>query len=449
MNKYRNLGNLTIDKLMAEYYALIIFALAILISLILIFRNYNAVFYPILLNEDGALMLAYYWNNPHLVEVFRFYNGYTSLFPNLIGYILTSWLPMEIVAYAMVTIALILSTIMLSIFSLRRYRFIMPNDKARITICLIITLIPLGNHAIMTNLTFSLWHLFIIALFLILAPIPNSNILRLAQIIFLALAVWSHPLSIIFIPICFVLLLARSALPSKIMNVAVIILTISYIFFGVESTTVDYRNSAEAFFIAIKYIIHRVIFEAVFGNDLRMTLQQSGQILIINLVALSIVGILGFMVILLIRTRKFKLLLPSIFLACIILGLTWIAVITRSMTPESHIVSPWAQRYFYVQQLLFLFLILLHIVQLINWKKLLKGQQIVLTAVTLCHLFYLNISNTKFFETSKEQGLETMSFIWLAADKIKNNTDVNGAPQYMILDRGGMYDIQINIKRSK
>ncbi|MDM8562292.1 hypothetical protein QUF54_02960 [Candidatus Marithioploca araucensis] len=63
-----------------------IFWLFILVTLIIFARTFNAFVYPILHCEDGWHLLAYYLEHDDLREVWRFYNGYLSLLPNIAGY---------------------------------------------------------------------------------------------------------------------------------------------------------------------------------------------------------------------------------------------------------------------------------------------------------------------------------------------------------------------------
>jgi hypothetical protein len=436
-------SNIHINRIISENYTLVVLSLSLLIATILVLRCFNAVFYPILHCEDGTEMVAYFLNNPHPVEIFRFYNGYISLIPNTIGFLVTSLFPLYIVPYIMVAFSLVLSIAALSIFSLRRYRFIMPDDKYRVLICVIVALIPLGNHAIITTLTYSQWHIFIISLLMIIAPLPKSNLAKAAQFSFLALAVFSHPLSIVFIPICFVLLFVQPSLSNRITNIGIVMLVVSYQLFGINSTNISYKIDSTTFLVTFKYIVHRIIFEPVFGNNLRVILYDANQLLIINIFAIFVLCI----IIIVLSTNnpylKNKLSLFS-FLLYVISVVTFISVVSRSMTYGSS--NPWNQRYFYTQQLLLIFIFSSYIVGVINWKMLEIGAKIALIFFLFSYVYYLNVSNAPFFLTSKEQGMATIKFLQLANKQLSNSENKEKYPQQIILDRGGRWDIKINLQ---
>ncbi len=173
MNQHRPTPHNLIDKVIAQNYPLALAGLFILIATILGLRTFDAVFYPVLHCEDGTEMLAYYWNHPHPAEVFRFYMGYISLIPNIVGFLAVSLFPLHLAPYVMVLFSLSTATTAVSLFALRRFRPIMPDDKSRMLVSLILALLPLGNFAMLTNLTYSMWHLLLIALVLMAARLRN------------------------------------------------------------------------------------------------------------------------------------------------------------------------------------------------------------------------------------------------------------------------------------
>lgn len=393
-------------------------------------------------------MVAYYFNNPHLSGIFRFYAGYISLIPNMIGLLATSLFPLYITPYIMIAFSLAFATTLLSLFSLRRYRFIMPSDKARMLVCLLLAFIPRGNYAVITSLTFSMWHIFMIALAIIIAPFPKSNRARVGQCIFLALSICSHPSSFLFIPICLVLLFIRPSLPDRIVNSGIILMAVLYGILGIETAKVLPIIDSETFLFTFKFIMHRVIFESVLGGYLRSGLQHANQSLVINIFALWIVNGLWIVILLSNEARKSSLQeqLSLFGLICYVIFLmTFIAVAGRSMTDERYLLSAWEHRYYYTQQSLFVFIILLHIFRLINWKMLSNSLKIAILILICSYFSYLNIYNTIFFTTSKEEGIMTIGFLQSVSRRIAHSEEGENYPQQMILKRGGQWDIKINL----
>lgn len=433
-------------------YPLIILGLFTLITIILILRCFNAVFYPILLCEDGTEMLAYYLNNPNPLEVFRFSRGYISLLPNILGFLATSLFPIYITPYIMVAFSLMIASASFSVFSLRRYRIIVRDDTSRILICLIIALIPLGNHAIMTTLAYSQWNIFILALLLIMAPLPTSNYVKVAQSIFIALAIFSHPISVIFIPICFILFFLRPSLTDRITNISIIVLVLLYSLFAVEPSSFNYKISINIIATTFKYILYRIVFEPVFGNYLRLLLQYANATLVINFLALfTLLILICSAVSYYIKTAKQNIktdLIMFVFLLFVIFTVTFFAVVRCSVYYPNSLWGPHEQQYFYTQQLLFVFMAVLCIVRLIQWKSLAGRTKILLLILFMTYFSYLNIHNEIFFSTSKEQGMETMKFLKYADYYINSNKD-GKSPKQLILYREGKWDIIINLHHDK
>lgn len=295
-----------------------VLGLSAIIACILLMRCFNAAFYPILHSEDGTEMVAYYLTNPHPSEIFRFYQGYISLIPNTIGFLVTSLAPLYLIPYVFVAISIFFSTLALSIFSLKRFRFIMADDKSRMLVCLLLALIPLGNYALITTLAFSLNSIYIISLLLILAPGPISKKAWAAQFIFLVLAVFSHPLSILFIPICVMLFLARPSKPDRILNASMIVIAILYVLFGTVSRTMSYGIGIDTILTTFKYIAHRVVFEPIFGNHLRMILYDADQSLIITISAWIIVAGLCLFTLFFSKTERFSIKKHLPMLGCLL-----------------------------------------------------------------------------------------------------------------------------------
>ncbi len=389
-------------------------------------------------------MVAYFLNNPHPSEMFRFYEGYISLIPNAIGFLATSMFPLYVVPYVMVAASLAFAVASLSMFSLRRFRFVMPDDRSRILVCLILVLFPLGNHAIITNLTFSIWNIFFISLLFMLSPLPRSNWAKAAQFCFLALAVFSHPFSVLFIPICIVLIFLRPSLSARMVNIGVVVLAVLYFFLGIKTTVVNPRVDITTILHTFECIVHRIVFEPVFGNNLRMILHDASQPSIINSFALFIV--VGLVAVISSNTRipSLKNKLPMFgFLLFVMFSLTFVSVVGRSVKYENFLSFPWGQRYFYIQQLLFVFIIVAYIVGLVSWKRLATGAKTGLLIFLFSYIYYLNIQHAPFFTTSREAGIATIQFLQEADRQLRDSNGRGEHPRQMILHRGGKWDIKI------
>lgn len=439
MNRDETPRNL-LDRVIRQNYPLALVGLAAFIVLILGLRTFNAVFYPVLHCEDGTEMLAYYWNHPYPVEIFRFYMGYISLIPNAVGFLSTFLFPLHVAPYVMVLFSLGIATTALSLFALRRFRPIMPDDKSRMLVCLMLALLPLGNFAMLTNLTYSMWHILLIAIVLMAAPPPKSTIAKLFQFIFIVLASWSHPLSILLIPIGVVLFFARPSLLDRIGNIGIVISTTAYAMFGVQAASSNATLSGETLIITYHSLMHRVIFESVFGNHARDILEHTTYPWLINVLALGISVLLVLAIWSYHKKHKSKINLVMVgFLTFVIFAITFLSIAGRSMELES-IVVRWGHRYFYLQQLLFAFLVILYIIRTVEWKTMATSTRVVMAALAAIYIISLNVYNEGFFTTSKEQGVETIEFLKEAERQMNTG---EGVKEPFIFSRGGEWDIKL------
>jgi hypothetical protein len=61
------------------------------------------------------------------------------------------------------------------------------------------------------------------------------------------------------------------------------------------------------------------------------------------------------------------------------------------------------------------------------------------------YVSYLNIQNAPYFRTSKEQGIATIHFLKSVEMRLRNSENREKYPQQAVLDRGGVWDIKINL----
>ncbi|MCG8458421.1 MAG: hypothetical protein MI919_19260, partial [Holophagales bacterium] len=131
-------------------------------------------------------------------------------------------------------------------------------------------------------------------------------------------------------------------------------------------------------------------------------------------------------------------------------SLTFLAVVGRSMTADSHLVMAWSHRYFYPQQVLFVLAFAIFAVAQIPWRAVSVGSRIAALAFWLTYASYLHIHNTGFFTTSKEQGVATLGFLRVASQELAAARERDAAPEsesrrQLVFERGGRWDIVIEL----
>lgn len=422
--------------------------LGVVIGLILVLRSFTAVFYPILFNEDGTKMVAFFTNNPQASSVFRNYAGYVALLPNFFGWLAVRLLPLPWVPYALVWISVLIATAAQTLFALSRFRVVMPDDRARMMVCLLLALFPLGNHALVTNLTFSIWNVFIIALLLTVAPLPRSPRGLILQGVFVALAVCSHPFSILFIPLCLGVLYFRRTSADRWFHGGIIALVLAYAFFGFQPDKVEPRFGLAMIPATFEAIAQRVVFEPVLGNNLRMILRDLGRITATNLLAVVVgAGVVG-LIAAAWRKKGLRNRIPVLllfgFLAVAVTGAT---LVGRTGMYEDFLALAWGQRYFVPGQLLLLFLIVSNLMVLVRWADLGRVVRVAVVVLLLAYAVYLNLEHAPYFATSREQSRVTIQFLREAEVGLKFGV-VPGGARRMVLHRGEPWDIEIDLTAS-
>jgi hypothetical protein len=227
-------------------------------------------------------------------------------------------------------------------------------------------------------------------------------------------------------------------------SVGIILLAVLYFFLGVNRSVVIPQADVTTILVTFECIVHRIVFEPVFGNNLRMILQEAGQPSVIYLFASCLVAALVAVGANNTKTKGLNNKLPMFgFLLFVILSLTYISVFGRLGKYESFLSFAWAQRYFYTQQLLFVFIIVLYAVGLASWKKWTTIAKIAVLAFLLGYGSYLNIHHAPYFKTSREHGIATIRFLREADMQLSISRSRGEDPQQMILHRDGKWDIKI------
>lgn len=382
-----------------------------IIIFILFIRCHNAILYPILHCEDGVKMFAYYMNNHNFSNLFKFHGGYVTLLPNTISFFSVN-LPPVVYTYLTTIITVSFQGFMFMLFSLKRYRFIVEQDSLRFIICLLLVMFPLGNYALNTSLQYSMWNILIIATLLVIAPVPRVNFMFFLQYIFVLFAVFTIPVSVIFIPICLALIVIRKKLRDRVVNTSIIIAVIIYFLTGVDfsSTNIDV-NMISSTIATVNFVIKRVIFESTFGNHLRLVLHKEPMYMYVGslfvflyLIAIAYVNKIYF------EQKYIFYILALSFIS--IFAITFMAIY-RHLNLHVDIYSHLGQRYVYFQQIIFLFNLILctvysiyHIHKKIPWLS-----KVAILLSFIAYISVLNNKNIAFFKTSKKQGIETLNFL--------------------------------------
>jgi len=360
--------------------------------------------FPVLHAEDGPFVFQYFYENRDPVNVLRHYEGYLALGPNIIGY-LASFLPVTWVPHALAAAPAAIAATSYSMVTLPGFRDIIARDRQRMSLALVLTIIPIGNFALVGSAMYSLWSLLLILVLLILgtAHLPRGRARRAGFAVLCSILIWSHPLSIVMVPVYALRLWRERAGPDRAMWLLLILVTGLYVAIGVDLIQAN-KSVPDVFLVSARAILERVVFEAALGNTARMQLLTAGHIAVMDLVALSIVAV---MTVPLIRWARTGAIRSSFALesSLVFLLLTFRSVYTRG----GHLEDEWAQRYTYIQRTLLIILIFAAVVPALLSRHGMIRALSVTAAITWLVVLYL--ANTVWYSTDRHEGQRVRQFV--------------------------------------
>lgn len=334
--------------------------LMLAITAISFFREPAAFLSPVLAYEDGRDVFAFYYNHPEASAVFRSYNGYVSVLPNLWGWLVLrgpiTWAP-----YLLAWGPLLLSSFAFAFFALPLFRPLVASDRARAVVAVITAAAPLTNDLYLGNTMYSVWSLLLLLVLAALAPAPAAPRSAVVGALAQGLVLCSHPLSILIVPVY----LLRAFVPSRlgfseaprglarVYYLSLAGIGVMYQLIGVSRESVSPPALVETAYLTLRFLLERVVFGSLFGDGAARALRRSGHeewILALALGGLCLIAI----AVRVVRRRCDRAHgFAGIYGAWIILGLTVLYVVGRS--PDLSILgSDRAFRYFWTQRVLFL-----------------------------------------------------------------------------------------------
>ena len=342
------------------------------------FRDPANYLLPPLSYEDGRDFFAFYYNHRDPGAILRFYAGYVSLIPNLLGYA-AMWLPIRWVPRALAWTPGLLATLACALpyWTFRRW---IPSALWRFGTCLTLALLPVANRMFLSSTAYSIWSLLLILVWVSLARPPATVRGALLRLVPMTALICSHPLSIALVPVyAFQSWWAgrsgafrrpaedsdASAVPRSgrlragiavLYPLALLAVSVLYLLSAVQPGGVETPTSATAvgrsLVVTTVFLLERVVFATLFGDAAVHALRDADAEL--WLYGGAVLVLAGLAVAVLRHRRRLgsdRLVFLS-SLGWLILAFTGLYVLARS--PELRILEAGAAfRYFWVQRLLF------------------------------------------------------------------------------------------------
>lgn len=348
------------------------------------FRDSASFLLPPLSYEDGRDFFAFFYNHRDPDSILRFYAGYVSLVPNLVGYLAmglpTSWAPRALAwipgLFAALACALPFWT----------FRSWMTSPLWRAGTCFTLALLPVGNRLFLSSTAYSLWTLLLILVWLSLTRPPATWRGALLRGSVMAALICSHPLSLALAPVYAYQLGAegwrgvRTKGPEgptgvrwlRVLFPSVLLVVLGlYGAFGIAPGGLESPAPLSALGLTVQLLLERVVFGTVFGDAVLLTLRGAGAVAWIYGGALGILAVTAWLTLRYLghlrdskdddprgaqegvgRQATGEPLVTLAWLAWLVIAFTGLYVISRAPTAEI-LEGGAAMRYFWVQRLLF------------------------------------------------------------------------------------------------
>ncbi len=424
------------------------------------FRDPGAFLRPVLAYEDGRDLLPFFYQQRGPETWLRTYAGYVAFVPNLLGWAALA-APVRWAPHLLALAPLLLASLAFSWLSRRSYRGLLGGDDLRFGACLLLALAPVTNARFLGNTTYALWSAFLLLVLWSLAPPPGSRAGAAARLLAMSALVWSHPLSALLVPAWLLLALfperlapaegpgalgepGRGAPLARLFYAVLAAVAVLYQLLGVEHAGLASPGPQGLLHRTAALGLGRVVFGAVFGDAHAQLLHAVGAPALIPALALAVLAAAGLA---LARARArigpreaFALGL----LAWVIAGATALAVLGRQ-TDFELLRGHQDARYFWVQRLLFLVL-LMQCAALgagaprAAGEPAAPGLPLRPCALLVAWLVALNLANNGVYEVSRAEGEQVRAF---AAALARQERELGGRAQVRARLERGPWSIEI------
>jgi hypothetical protein len=327
-------------------------------------RDPGAFLRPILAFEDGRDILGFFYHRRGIETWLRTYAGYVVLVPNLLGWAALA-APIRAAPHLLAAGPLALSSLAFAWLARRPYRWLLASDDARFAACVLLALAPVANARFVGNTMYAVWSAFLLLVLWALAPPPRSGAAAAARLLAMSLLAWSHPLSVLLVPVWLLQALFPGRLApgaaaplARLFYAELAAAALLYQLFGVDHAALSALPPQELLHRTAALTLVRVVFGAVFGDAAAHALRAAGAGALIPAAALAVLAAAG----LALARARARIGVREAFalalLGWVILGATALAVLGRQADYELLLTHQEA-RFFWVQRILFLVLLVL------------------------------------------------------------------------------------------
>jgi len=358
-------------------------------------------------------------------------------------------LPINMTPYIYTISALMMATIGFYTITREGYAWLIPHQRDRILTGIMLSLLPLGKNYMINNLAYSQWSmLFLLILLLIRRPISGSPLRLVGYIIVVVALIFSQPLSILAIPLCIIQFLFNKGKLERICFAILVAAIVIYQLKCVQKVT-NIEFSIENFLLAIKVFFARVIFESIFGAHVTNLLINGESILYIFGISICIICLAFCVAMAGDSPRKRTMILGG----AIIYGfaIVYISILIRCTTPDikiNFLREQYFVRYIYVPKLIFAGVIIYQAATI--FFTIVRKSKCIRLIFIFSLIFYLaavNYDNAHLYRDSVEEGRRVREFLLSVQYDLKYKKEGKFYQPVHKLDRGGKWDIIIEIDK--
>lgn len=421
------------------------FAIFLAIFAVLVLRSPDALRFPELAFEDGNQMLAFYFNSPHPSSIFRFYNGYIQLLPNMIAWLATRG-PITLAPQLFTLGSMTLAATGMFLVSRPQLAWLIPSPKDRAIAALLLVLLPLGKSYVVYNVAYSLWSCLFLLVMLLGGPLPQSKRALAVYSVAIILGIFSHPLSLVVFPILLLHLILDKRLPQRVCVGVFMATIIADQLFAVEHSQ-SVHATGSGVHLAIKLFLSRVVFETISGAMAGTTLIPENA----QFVHYSALAILGIVLSLTLSSRiSWRAKCGVVIGLGLAFGIVLASTLARLATGPDfpHVFKFYLQRYFYVPKLLIAIFLLAQVIP--RLRKFLSSlsieAQIPFLGACAIYLIGLNRSNNRLYANVHEDGVKIAAFLrTVQQHQAFARADQEYTSQWRLPRQETNWDIQLNI----
>lgn len=250
-----------------------LYPVAVLLAVcFLVARNWGALNHPAAMVEDGKYILGYFYENPDIASVWRYYASYVSVGPNLVGWVVAG-LPLIAQPFFLVAVPLVLFAAVAALPAWNQ--IVIPGLEtpvSRLSLVAVFLLAPIANGALVQMSMYSLWSMLMFVSFLALFWRPSGRVTTVAITILALLAIFSHPIVICLLPILAWRIWTEWRSGSAWVFSLFAVGICSYLLVAVERGGGGTGSGGFEMLGFARLLLERVVFEAVFGTFVRMNL---------------------------------------------------------------------------------------------------------------------------------------------------------------------------------